>query len=375
MIYLLTFGISAILLKVNIKEKHAKMIMVIIALLLPCILAGLRADSVGTDTAGYPHDVYEIARNTDFFSFFKTEFVHSYVWKPVSEMGIGYATFVFIVANIFQSFSAVLFFTAVVIVFCVYRAANILFDKKHIWLVVLLFYLLFYGVTLNMMRQWMAMALLLVGFAYLVKGKKRCIIYAAIGVTFHTTAVCGVLIYLLFFVIKKWKTPAIKAEHLKSVSSKLLPAAVIMLCCLFVVLQTGIVSRMLAMVGLGEFSHYLSGTVVFSMGRFLIELPLLFLVIVNWKYIDSDVVKYTCLTFAVVNLLLSQLNTMNVLAWRVSAYFSVYSILAFPYLIFHCTKKIYRQVEIPLVCCYGLMYWCYYILLQNMHKTLPYLFR
>ena len=62
-----------ILIGLNRRKKPSGKMIVLIGLLIPCILAGIRNISVGTDTSGYVLNVYKIAiSEQNIIEYFKT---------------------------------------------------------------------------------------------------------------------------------------------------------------------------------------------------------------------------------------------------------------------------------------------------------------
>ncbi len=214
MIYLICFVISISLLRLSEIKKLRKIRKLIIfcALLIPCILAGLRGEVVGSDTAAYPLRMYNIALDNQFLKYMNSTFLHGWNYDYVYNMGIGYSTFVYIVTKVFRDFSVLLFFTEIAIIFPVYKSLEIFSKNETISNVTvrigyIIFLLLFYNVTLNMMRQWIAMALLLIGFAYITQEqKKKGIILSLISLSFHTTGIVGFIPIAFYLFIERQKT-------------------------------------------------------------------------------------------------------------------------------------------------------------------------
>lgn len=371
MIYLICFGISTALIAFPAKGKRVRAILTFLALMIPSLLAGFRTNSVGTDTGDYPLSLFEIAKSSGYITYLNSSFEHMWVRDFVYDMGIGYATFIYIIAMFFEKYAAVLFFTEFVIVLCVFRAIFISFSHRYRWIAMLLFYFMFYNVTLNNMRQWMAMAILLLAFAHFIKKDKSWIVYALLGLTFHKTAVCGLLVFAVYFVVERIRLRPIKIDT-RRYSGKLLMACCIIVLCLIFIMYMGLTRKIMSMIGLSSFLNYFEGKIIFSKGRFLLEMPMVMLIIVNWKDMKQNPIKYFFLTFVLVNLICSQINTMNVLAWRISAYISEFTILVCPYIISLCKKQSKQLIENISVCGYGVLYWMYYFYVQNLHQTLPY---
>ena len=123
MIYIVCFLISCafFLLSEKSKTKFARNILAIIAILLPCILAGLRADTIGTDLKVYVEPMYNAAKESHSLSAYMNQrwFV---IWRYmyVNSFEIGFSLMVFLIQKLGGSFAMVLFFIQLLIVAPIY---------------------------------------------------------------------------------------------------------------------------------------------------------------------------------------------------------------------------------------------------------------
>lgn len=371
MIYLICFAISIFLLCIPIKNKTGKLIMVFFSILITCCLAGFRALSVGTDTSDYPLSMYKLAQHSSYGIYMKSRFMHMWKEEYVYDMGIGYSTLIYAITKVFNSFTAILFFTAAIIEICVYKAIFILFKPKYRPISVALFYLLFYNASLNNMRQSLAMAILLLGFAFLIVHDKKWFLFALIGVTFHKTAICGLIVYVIFAILEYIKYNKIRIGN--GYGKKIIMVIFLVMLTAYFIFNIDVTRNILSKIGLARFLNYFSGAINISIGRIVLELPMLLVIIANWKYMEKKSLKYFILAYSCINLIMSQINTMNVLAWRISAYISIYVIVLFPLAIAECKKTKRVRLEKMFLYGYGIVYWFYYYYINNLHETLPYL--
>ena len=168
MIYIVCFLISCFYfwLSEKSKNKFAKNGLAIIAILIPCILAGLRADTVGTDVKVYVEPIYHAAKeSTGFSDYMGQSWFYIWRYKYVHDFEIGFTTLVFVIAKITGSLGMVLFFIHAFIVTPIYIGLRRMHKTYPISFGMLVFYLMFYNTSLNMMRQWIAMAILLMAFS------------------------------------------------------------------------------------------------------------------------------------------------------------------------------------------------------------------
>ena len=111
LIYLGCFAVSSLLIALSnkLKYKNQKRVIAFIGILLPCILAGLRDESIGTDVLVYVKPIFTAAENSSSFSdFLSYSWFFSWKYKYVYEHEIGFTLLVFVITKITGSLSAVL---------------------------------------------------------------------------------------------------------------------------------------------------------------------------------------------------------------------------------------------------------------------------
>ncbi len=171
-----------------------KRIAFIILVSLPfCLLAAVRDISIGTDTALYPWFAYRVSLNHSLQGLYYLDGGNT---EPM------FLATVWIVTRIFGTFSSVLFFIEALIIIPVafilaYETPN------YMPLGILMYGLVYFGFSLNIMRQMICTSFLLLAFVIAMKGRIRC----ALGVNllacgFHATGVFGfaLIAYYLFLV-------------------------------------------------------------------------------------------------------------------------------------------------------------------------------
>ena len=214
-IYILSFGFSALLLFLadneHLKEKAKRdltnstsVILVLLALIIPCLLAGVRDVGIGTDTKGYGIWLFELAHDSnDLASFMESALFDKRRMEPLFALE-AYFSAVLMPNSTFLYFALV----QASILVPVYFGIRILSNRCSTWYPMLIFYFVFYPFSLNAMRQMIAAAFLFLGFALLIKKKKQVawwlLFLTAIG--FHRTALIGVLIYIIWFMVEKRKS-------------------------------------------------------------------------------------------------------------------------------------------------------------------------
>ena len=160
----------------------------IIGLLLPVLLATMRATSVGSDVSYYVVPLFNKAIASNTFS--------GYIELLGGNTNdIGYCLLNYIISNFTTEIGWVFFFTELIIIFFTFAGCWQLRGKAYPWLSMLFFYFLFYNITLSTVRQSCALAISFFSFSYLLRKQFsrdaiiKAIICIIIACTFHRTAV------------------------------------------------------------------------------------------------------------------------------------------------------------------------------------------
>lgn len=166
----------------------------LLAVLLPSFIAGARDYTVGSDTSGYGISVFKIALNNSFESFYNSS--NNYV-KNVEPL---YRIFVYVIAKVFGNLFWQFFLIEFIICLLVYIALRNL-KNKYAWIGYFIFLTYFYSFTLNLMRQLIAITIVLYAFKY-VKEKSffKYVVAIIIAMMIQTMAVVGICIYPLYYI-------------------------------------------------------------------------------------------------------------------------------------------------------------------------------
>lgn len=171
-------------------SQFAKCFFILIAAMIPCILAGLRDNTIGTDTSLYGIHIYNAASQNSFMIFMKDQYTSV---EPLFKL---WAYIVSIPKSRFIFFAG-LEAACVIPVF-----VRLIQDyQKEAWIGVMIYYFWLFGFTLNIMRQSIAIALLFWGSKYIYERnikKFSIVVLAAMG--FHLSAVVGLAIYAMYVV-------------------------------------------------------------------------------------------------------------------------------------------------------------------------------
>ena len=374
-VYLFGFLISILIIAyAQKKSKLTFTLLSIIAILIPCFIAGFRAKTIGTDVLVYVDPLKNAAINSKNI----TEYFNSYwfhLWKHyyVSNYEIGFSMLVYIVAKLFGNIQSVLFFIQLLTIVPLYLALVPKRKEHPIWLAMAVYYLMFYNSSLNMMRQWIAMSFLLLAFkSFTNENKKRGFVYFIIAYLFHSSALIGVIIYFAYkFIYRQNKIVFMISK--KIIPKNIISVTFLSLIAFIAVFGVGILSRFIAILGLGKFNNYINGNVYFLPNQIIMRLPLITIFILNWKNMNNkDKLTPFYFTMLFWDLIASQLISVNAYAFRISMFFSTYNIFSMPTLFISQKKKSSKILITILIFLYLTYYWYYTYVIQGMHATIPY---
>lgn len=360
------------------KSRFSRNILAIVAILIPCVLAGMRADTIGTDVKVYAEPMYMAAKESHNLSTYMNQrwFV---IWRYmyVSKFEIGFSFMIFFIQKLGGSFAQVLFFIQLLIVAPIYIGLKKIHKPYPICFGMFVFYCLFYNTSLNMMRQWIAMAILFMAFSYLIsEEKKKYCILTVVACLFHTSAIMGFAILLIYVYCTK-KREYIKLGSFK-LSEEMAPIKIFVYGCA-VLLLLNIITIILNKIGLSKYIGYIQGDngLYLLPNQILLRLPILILFVVRWKKIlREDKLASFYGSMLVLDLLTSQLMSINAYAFRIGSFFSEYSILSYSALVYAGNRKYKanRYIRLLYVAGYIVYYWVFYYVITGTHATFPYVF-
>lgn len=162
---------------------------VFIALLLPSLLAGLRSYEIGSDTSGYV--VYwfnQAAQYKNWFTFVK--------YAKGYSIDYGYATLNFLASRLGQDAHIFLFILCFLELCVLYFTAKRYCVKGAIAFSFMTYYLLYFNDSMNNMRQFPAVLIILYSYRF-IKDKKLMpfLMCVAVAATLHISAIIAIVLY------------------------------------------------------------------------------------------------------------------------------------------------------------------------------------
>lgn len=288
--YIVVFMISIGLFALSDRVKYTqRKPIVFISVMALCLLAGMRAVGVGTDTRVYLMPVYEAAKRSHSIGEYLNSSFHAFTWTTdyVKDMEPLFPLLVLIVTKITGSLYCVQTILELCVILPLYVAVRK--DKNtSLGMAMFVFCMAFYNPSMNMMRQSIAMSLGVLGFEYWKNAeKKNAFICVIIAFLFHTSSLLILLIYLLYDYIVKGTTLSITGNNVSKRNET--PRMLISMGIGFVVMimMSAIVSALSA-VGFGEYVSYVTGKLVFMPNQLLIRIPQIILIIWSYRYLRKD---------------------------------------------------------------------------------------
>jgi len=364
LIYLFVFLLSLILLYLALKSKYKiiRLILLAVSLFIPCLLAGLRDLSIGTDTSGYMINVFNrVGMTSSFHDFYNLSMIVGDVTDP------GYLFIEYISKMWFNDFRVLLFITEVLIIVPIFISLYICNKNRpyNIIFGMFLFFMFMYNVSLNMARQSISLSMVILGIALLDKKHyKSSVLFLILGFLFHKTTLIALPIYLIHYYLDK-----------KTRASNIIMLFIYVLTTFLVFNYKNII---LMLYNYKIYEHgilYLSNhqSINFGLTDTVVYIVFLLMVLVNKKSIENNNINYRFYLFmAIEGLITLQLGIFIDYIERVSLYF-IYPLLIIPLSnVSIVNKKVSLSTFAFAV--FMFLYYVYAFGLLNLHETIPFVF-
>lgn len=358
-----------------LKEKPNRLKHIIMAafiIVLPAVLAGLRDYSIGTDVQIYAKSVFECA--------VRSSSVNS-VLERYSELEHGFLMLAFIVSRITSSVHFFLFSIAFIIQLFVYLALYRTRKYCSIFMGESVYLFLIYNASLNMMRQTIAMAILLFALTYLFEKKYLIsLVWIFIGSFFHNSIIIGLLYFpvFIFFNGRKYVNDNVsdrKARVWFGFKTLLVIMAVTVVTASFQPLMLllgkfGIISD--------RYSIYLGTENLSIKWVFFFSYIVCYLIVCLRR--NKNKQGYFFLTIGLIDIVIYRLKYIMYYLYRISTYYMICRIFSLTQARIDFGKilgagKISKDELVAIVTwlvCF--MQWFMFIAINNDHATMPYKF-
>ena len=352
LVYVITFIVA--LFFVHRAQLNDNKVFVVLYLLMgaiiPSFVAGVRDLSIGVDINVYAVPCYDLANSTNFEEY----------TVLTARWGVLYPLLIYL-GNLMGSLSWGLGFVEFFVCLNVLIALYIQKRKMSITVGYFIFLFMFYNMSLNLMRQSMALSCCVLAFSLIIKSRyKTALIPLLLGFGSHSSMVIFALLLFEFylFVIRSKKNIYIKVFYLG------LPLLVIFYQ---VILRQAI--------GLGFLSdHYEAygegSKTYFSFTNTFSQLCLLILLRLVLGKNDETMKKYGVFSSLVIytSFVLTTLSTVSVWAFRAAYYFEISYIILFPIII----KASHKNDLKKLFYIFVVILWFYDKIINGVDGTYPY---
>lgn len=371
-VYIIGFFISTLLYVSSDKaDGKRKWILNLAALLIPCIIAGCRNSFIGTDVRSYLMQMTDAAISSDGF----LEYLNSswyLIWRDVHvfDYEIGFDILVYIVAIIFKNIYAVQFAIQAFTVIPIFIAVLKMKKDCPVWLGMLTYYLMLFNVSLNLMRQSIGMAFIVLAYAYFCdKEIRKCILATLVAVLFHTSALIGIVIFLICWFVNtdsQMNLPIGKEKN-----GYYTNMVITIMAGVIAVVGINLLNNLsfLSDLGLNRFLVYINGEIHFMPNQVIGRLPVFIFFMYAWKKMEKEDNMRFLFTMLCLDLICSQFTSVNQYAGRIALYFSQFEIFTFP-TIYTRAKK--NHWMLFLLIAYMAFYWWYYYAYKGANATIPY---
>lgn len=338
-----------------------------LAIFLLALVAGCRDNTIGTDIRVYEEDVFRTASQST--SPITDAFKNFYWIEP----------FFFIlnhIASLFGGLGTALFLIMFVQTLFVFYGMKFYMNRAPLWTLMLAYDFIFFNLTLNLMRQGIAVAFILLSYQYVEKRNfTKLLLMAILGFFWHkSSAVAFVILFgIYFFVGKSEKTQ-------KKLLLILIPSCFFAIATLSVVMQSlieiiPIFNRYSAYTetikGGGGFD---SGFSTINIGSILLLAGLVFFIYIN--KVATSRQFYILLIFLIMDLSSQFMGVYTGYATRFALYFTIVEIpLLFEVLYSNKVRNSTRIIlSDAILLCFGLMsFWINIHLKHN--ETYPFVLR
>ena len=372
-------------------SRAAGMLLCYASVLFPVFLAGARAYTVGTDVITYGNYVFDYACRAD--SLYECV-------RALREIEPLYKALAYAVSRFTNNPHWFYFMTALII--CTLTMAGLWYYRQ--WCSITIswacFLFLFYGETLNVMRQCLALAVLFAAFPFFLEKKYALFaIFSVAAVAFHVTGIIALSLPLIYL-------------FMKEIPPRWLQFFLIIAFIAVILLYSPLVSLVIQMKLLpAKFSRYIAAGIAFALKPTLLRLPFLVPIIMYYDRFclsreipggtvlspftadeahaaedvcgnasrtrEEKIDLYTFGMFTVLMLLLEictiQLRSVRPALYRISYYFGYYKFIAYSHLV-RILRRDNRVIVTVILIIYLAAVWYYQNVIQGNNQIYPYVY-
>lgn len=333
----------------------------IVGILALSIIAGGRAGSVGSDTDYYGYQIFRIAISMDWGSIWgnlMTTALGEQSFEP------GYVLLNFLVSRVSHSTFWIFFVIAFLTYYLTWKGLEQFKDLFPTWISMIVYLLLFYNESFNLMRQTLAAGIVIWGLHYLRDKKYIKFTFAVlIASLFHLWAITS-FVYLAVCIILKGQLSNLKKAFI-------LLGTIILLYSLPVIVAYIVSQGWAAARIMGYFAR--GATVELNLNQIIIRLPAIIVGLVMYKdYAKNNLSNQSLFLIMILEMILTQANSYSVAAYRIYAFFGYSKLIIYPQL---CSIKnnFINKALSKMMILFVIVLWIYNIAIANYNATIPYI--
>lgn len=359
-IYLFVFSISLLMLNWasgnrQIRTSRWFLLYLLLALFPPIFLAAARSPEIGTDTSNYLYFFHEVVNQKVTY----VSFVESHL-----NVEQGFLLFVYLFGQLFRNDLWFLFATHCLVLIPLFYAGYKLKNMVSLPFALFFFLFLFYNESLNLMRQYIAMSFIVLAVVYMILNKKiKCIIVTIIAISFHYTAVISILIFLIYYLCKKFPINKYVITYFVLLAF-LIYSLVNIASYLDIIFPSGSDYS-------EKYAEYLTGQTgnISSLSTAIVYASIAGVLFVRRKRFDSHQFDFFFL-LALLAFLFNFLSMYSKTLYRMSLYFSLFACLSMP-IVFRRMKYRFDVITIFMELL-AVAYWYFAVVVHGSNQTYPY---
>ncbi len=355
LIYIFVYAASSIFCELGFRQrrKFFSLLLLGIAVVVPALIAGARDITMGTDRLVYGDDVFrDVCQSADLFHL-ETR------WTGWIETG--YVYFTYAVSLITHQVSHYYFFLSLVENVFVVLSIRLFGFRRYAGLAYLTFLFMFFQPAFNMIRQALALSLLLYATALYVNKKKIwSVVFFGLAYSIHHSSIIFLVFPLLDYFNNKYH----------NMKTYIIEGVVILIVCTIAGRLLDAFAPVLD-ISVGRYRQYFTatGSSSFSVTEFLLAMMFAGIVFINRSRLNENKM-YLPLSIGVIGIPLSQIGAFGGdFISRVSTFFLWLQIPCFAAVVSVSSKK---KTTLRYIVLYLVMYWFYHYIYMGWNHTYPY---
>lgn len=387
-IYIFTAIISSWIIwideRISDRNTNLKKWLLFFAILIPAIVAGMRASNIGTDVRTYIAPLQYFANSSDHYNEYINFNGYLYNGQLFSRFEKGYVSLIYLCSR-FDKSLFLTFFVSELLILASLIGGLYEFDKINhlsICLGFFIFFTFFYNLSFNLARQCIAMFILLFGFNFLVRKewiKYICIVL--IAMLFHTSAAIGIIFLLIYwFLYDNGGKTSLNLGNFRLSNNDFKVLCITIISLIIIFLPSLLKNIFSSSAAFAIYTNYIPDTINLSFQQLAIKLPFLIIILIEWRSMRENPLRYFYLSIAIIDIFLSQFSGQSASASasefgsRISWYTSIFYIYSVPNALMSDKIKNRRLLLTIFLVLFLIVYWIIFTVILNYNETFPYAF-